>query len=492
MGKIVDSKHFKTKKLVLPGNDENVIKGGKCFYKQVSDVFNGTKQIAFLGWGSQGPAQSQNLRDTLASVGSDTKVVIGLRDNSTSIKEAEKAGFCKDNGTLLEMMEAVKQSDVVIMLISDSAQSKLYKEVMDNMKSGATLGLSHGFLLAHMKNEKTEWRKDINVIMVAPKGMGPSVRKLYEMGKTVDGAGINSSIAIEQDYDNKAIDIAIAWAIGIGSPYVFETTLESEYKSDIFGERADLLGGVWALVESLYSMNIQTFEMSKKEAFINSVETITGPISKMISENGLKGLYKKCCKSKNDKKQFKAAYSQFFEPSYNVMKKIYDNVSSGEEIKEVIQKGADLAKNPMKPVDNESMWKIGKKVRNQRSEGNVKINPFTAGAYVAMIMAQVILLKEKGHLWSEIANESIIEATDSLNPYMHENGVAHMVDNCSVTARLGTRKWGPVFKKAFDKVISSINLDDNNKKKLKTFKNHDIHEVLEVVGEMRPTVALYS
>ena len=99
----------------------------------------------------------------------------------------------------------------------------------------------------------------------------------------------------------------------------------------------------------------------------------------------------------------------------------------------------------MGKIDQTRMWKIGEKVRAKRVESEIPINPFTAGVYVANMMATLQTLREKGHQWSEICNESIIEAVDSLNPYMHARGVAFMVDNCSFTARLGTRKWGPRF-----------------------------------------------
>ena len=120
------------------------------------------------------------------------------------------------------------------------------------MKPGATLGLSHGFLLGVMKNDGVDFRKDINVVLMAPKGMGPSVRRLYEQGKDVNGAGINASFAVHQDATGQAADIAIGWAVAVGAPFCFPTTLESEYKSDIYGERMILLGAVHGMVEGLY------------------------------------------------------------------------------------------------------------------------------------------------------------------------------------------------------------------------------------------------
>src|SRR4030095_7964659 len=152
------------------------------------------------------------------------------------------------------------------------AQAELYGKVFEAIRPGATLGLSHGFLLGHMKNVGAKFPANINVIAVCPKGMGPSVRRLYVQGKSVNGAGINASFAVEQDVDGRATDLALGWSVALGSPYTFQTTLESEFKSDIFGERGILLGAVHGLVEGLYRRFINQ-GMSKEEAFRQSAES---------------------------------------------------------------------------------------------------------------------------------------------------------------------------------------------------------------------------
>jgi ketol-acid reductoisomerase len=194
------------------------------------EAFKGIKQVGVIGWGSQAPAQAQNLRDSFAAAGMDTKVVIGLRPDSPSCAEARAVGFTEETGTLGEVFDVISKSDMVILLISDAAQAKLYPRILAAMKPGATLGLSHGFLLGVMQNDGVDFRKDINVVLVAPKGMGPSVRRLYEQGKSVNGAGINASFAVHQDATGTASDIAVGWAIAVGAPFAFCTTLESEYK----------------------------------------------------------------------------------------------------------------------------------------------------------------------------------------------------------------------------------------------------------------------
>ncbi len=480
------SKVFKKEELKLPnGNTEYVVRGGRDLLPLLPKAFEGIKQIGVIGWGSQGPAQAQNLRDSLE--GTSIKVKVGLQKGSKSVAQAREAGFTEENGTLGEMFEVIKESDLVLLLISDAAQSQLYSQVFEAIQPGKTLGLSHGYLLGHLTNEGKAFPKNINVIMVAPKGMGPSVRRLYVQGKTVNGAGINASFAVHQDIDGKATDYALGWSVGLGSPYTFQTTLESEYKSDIFGERGILLGAVHGLVEGLYRRFVSQ-GMSKEEAFKNSAESITGPISKTISHKGIKAVYDGLDAA--GKAEFEKAYKAVYPAAREIIAEIYAEVSSGNEIRSVNLAGQRLQRFPMGKIDGTEMWRVGEKVRAERDESKIPVNPFTAGAYVATMMAQIDELDEKGHPYSEIANESVIECTDSLNPYMHARGVAYMVDNCSVTARLGSRKWAPRFDYLIDQ-IGYVALDKSEKlddSLIEKFKSHVIHPVLAEVGKMRPSV----
>src|SRR5919204_1806939 len=282
------SKVFETQVIRLGDTEERIVRGGRDRFALLPKAFEGIKQIGVVGWGSQGPAQAQNLRESLA--GTDIKVKVGLRPGSASMAQARAAGFTEDNGTLGEMFAVIRESDMVLLLIADAAQGAQYKEIFAALKPGATLGLSHGFLLGHLENEGAKFPANINVIGVCPKGMGPSVRRLYVQGKEINGAGINSSFAVVQDVNGKATDQAIGWAIALGSPYTFQTTLESEYKSDIYGERGILLGAVHGIIESLYRRFVSQ-GMSREDAFLNSSESITGPISKTISKRGILAVY---------------------------------------------------------------------------------------------------------------------------------------------------------------------------------------------------------
>jgi ketol-acid reductoisomerase len=482
-----DNKVFEKELVEFADTKEYIIRGGRDKFSKLPEAFKNIKQVGVIGWGSQAPAQAQNLRDSFQEAGMDTKVVIGLRPDSPSCDEARAVGFTEADGTLGEVFDVISKSDMVVLLISDAAQAKLYPRILAAMKPGSTLGLSHGFLLGVMQNDGVDFRKDINVVLVAPKGMGPSVRRLYEQGKEVNGAGINASFAVHQDATGNAADVAVGWAIGVGAPFAFATTLESEYKSDIYGERCVILGGVHGVVESLFRRFTRQ-GMSDDEAFKQSVESITGPITRIISRDGMLGVYNQF--SDADKKIFEQAYSASFGPAMDICYEIYEDVACGNEIKSVVNAVERFSRWPMGKIDQTHMWQVGQKVRAERKEDQIPINPFTAGVYIATMMATVQTLQEKGHPYSEICNESIIEAVDSLNPYMHARGVAFMVDNCSYTARLGSRKWAPRFDYILDQQ-AYVSVDAGtqaNPEVIQAFKSHPVHKALAACAAMRPSV----
>lgn len=479
------SKVFKSETVQLGPHEEMVVRGGRNLFPLLPKAFDGVRQIGVLGWGSQGPAQAQNLRDSL--VGTSVKVKVGLRPSSASWKAAQAVGFNEGDGTLGEMMAVARESDLVLLLISDAAQAELYPQIFKALKPGATLGLSHGFLLGVLKINGDSFPDNINVIGVCPKGMGPSVRKLYVQGKELNGAGINTSFAVEQDVNGKATDYAIAWSIGLGAPFTFKTTLEQEYKSDIFGERAVLLGGVHGIVEYLFR-HFQGLGMSPEEAFIHSTESLTGPISKTLSRSGLMGVYEAL--SEADKKVFRQAYGAAYMPNYEVHYEIYHEVASGNEIRSVLLSADRMKKIPMGKIDESFMWKVGEKVRACRTEAPTPLDPFTAGVYVAAMIAQVDLLAEQGHAYSEIVNESVIEAVDSLNPFMHFKGVSFMVDNCSITARLGSRKWAPRYDYMLMQQAAPVWAEGKGEDDAlwQKFLVHPVHGALATAAAMRPSV----
>jgi ketol-acid reductoisomerase len=480
-----NSKVFEKKVIQIGDQREAVVVGGRNLFPLLPKAFAGVKQIGVIGWGSQGPAQAQNLRDSLEGTG--IKVKIGLRKGSASAKAAGEAGFTEQNGTLGDMYEVIGESDMVLLLTSDASQAELYPKVFEKLRPGATLGLSHGFLLGHLRNVGADFPKNVNVVAVCPKGMGPSVRRLYVQGKEVNGAGINASFAVHQDVDGRATDLALGWSVALGSPYTFMTTLESEYKSDIFGERGILLGAVHGVIESLYRRYTEQ-GMTREDAFLNTCESVTGPISRTISKQGILAVYEQLDAA--GKKTFEQAYAASYRPAKEIMLEIYQEVASGNEIRSVVLAGARLAEWPMSTIDGTQMWKVGQSVRARRNEQQTPLHPFTAGVYVGTMMAQIDVLIEHGHPMSEVANESVIECVDSLNPYMHARGVAYMIDNCSTTARLGARKWAPRFHYILEQMAFTA-IDDArplDAALIERFKTHVVHPVLKACAEMRPAV----
>ncbi|KAI8026247.1 hypothetical protein LOK49_LG02G01171 [Camellia lanceoleosa] len=392
---------------------EQIDRGGRDLFPLLPDAFKGIKQIGVIGWGSQGPAQAQYLRDSLAEAKSDIVVKIGLRNGSRSFAEARAAGFSEENGTLGDIWETISGSDLVLLLISDAAQADNYEEIFGHMKPNSILGLSHGFLLGHLQSMGLDFPKNMSVIAVRPKGMGLS------------------------DVDGKATDVALGWSVALGSPFTFATALEQEYKSDIFGKRGILLGAVHGIVETLFRRYTEN-GMSEDLAYKNTVECITGNISKIISTQEKDGL-----------------------PAF-----------------------------PMGKIDQTRMWKVGERVRAAHPGGDLgPLCSFTAAVYVALMMAQIEVLRKKGHSYSEIINESVIEAVDSLNPFMHARGVSFMVDNCSTTVRLGSRKWALRFdfiltERAF---VAVDNGDPIDQDLISNFLSDPVHGAMEVCARLRPT-----
>jgi ketol-acid reductoisomerase len=450
----IKSQIFPMRELVFPGLNEWVVVGGRDLFPVAAEVMRTARirQIAVIGFGSQGHAHAQNLRES--NEGFNVVVKVGLPEESGSRQKARDAGFTEENGTLGETFDVISESDLVILLIPDSEQVKLYEEIFKAMRPGAILGLAHGFLLGHLESVGEYFPDNISVIGVCPKGVGQSVRWWYEQGRETNGASIPCSIAVEQDLGG-AMDVAIAWAIQLGTPISSLTTLKKEFLSDLTGERGILLGAVKAIAVKMYQFFVE-LGYRKEDAYNRTVECITGPISEQISRHGgLLGLYRNL--PEGDKEIFARAYVSVYGPATEVIEEIYASVESGDEIREVVERGSQLKEHPMEPIDTGEMWVVGKGVRQNRESFERIIDPMVAGLYVGVMMAQVDVLHQHAHRWTEVCFESIIEAIKSLNPLMHAKGAGYMIDSCSPTARLGARKWAPRFESMIgDKALKEM------------------------------------
>lgn len=480
-GKALTSKIFPVKTIDIANTEEFIVLGGRDKISLLPDALKGISQIGVIGFKSQGRAQALCWRDSVKGTG--IKVVVGLREDSLSRKDARALGFTEENGTLGEVYEVIGKSDLVIILIEDAAQVKIYKDIFAAIKPGATLGFSHGFLLGYLDSIGETFPDNINVIGVCPKGMGNSVRRLYEQGY-----GINCSFAVEQNVTGNATDIALAWATALGAPFAFQTTLRQEYISDLFGERGVLLGKVFGDSEALYSY-FTDLGYSKDAAFAYSAENITGPMSEVISKKGgLLGVYNGL--TKKERRKFDVTFSAAYNPFKALMTEIYQEVASGNEIRSVVMAGEREKTWPMSKIGTTGMWEVGEKYRLRRSHTSAPhIHPVTAAIYLAGMTVQCDILRANGHRFTEIANESIIELTDSLIPYMHFNGVATMVDGCSKTARYGARKWAPRFHYVIaQEVLPWVDSETIFEGMIEDFVSNPVHDALAVCSEMRPPV----
>jgi ketol-acid reductoisomerase len=474
------------------GNPESVVIGGKNKFALVPQAFDrsGIKQILYVGWGPQASAQAPNLKKTLELAGrSDIKVCVGLRPDSKSIPLAKVEGFNEEDGTLGDIYALAAQSDLIFCLIADGAMVEIHKALFSAAKPGAIIGLAHGFLAGHLQSIGTHFPPDRDFIMVAPKGMGASVRALYLQGLETEGAGINSSVAIHlHSRDAKRsryylCDLANAVSVGIGSPVTFGTDFTSEVISDLFGERAMLLGGLYGAVEALF--NYYRVTHSFHDAFRFSTSGLTGTVREGLSRLGIEGFYQSL--SGEERVSFGEGYLVGYPTCDLIHDRIYQSVSSFEEIKEVVIATSNLQREPMKPIGTSDMWRFAtEKKWYGESIPMCKELAFSAGVYVGGVMSHLHTLLHHGHCVSETINEGLIEALDSLIPYMHARGVGYMVDNCSITARLGTRKWAGVYKDELARVLGGR----RHHGALVTLNDDALHRDIGILYSLRPKVAI--
>jgi ketol-acid reductoisomerase len=327
--------------------------------------------IAVIGYGVQGPAQGLNMRDN------GFNVIVGQakrfkRDWDRAIKDGWKPGK-----TLFELEEAAQRGTVIQMLVSDAAQKAIWPAIKKCLDPGDALYFSHGFSIVYRDQTKVIPPEYVDVIMVAPKGSGTSVRRNF-----LSGAGINSSFAVEQDYTGKARERTIALGIAVGSGYLFPTTFKQEVFSDLTGERGVLMGALAGIMEAQYD-TLRKHGHSPSEAFNETVEELTQSLIRLVDENGMDWMYSNCSATAQRgaldwKPKFKAAVLPVFAD-------LYKRVASGAETKRVLTVcgKADYQESLTKELatmGNSEMWQAGKATRALRpAEKAKKITSATKG-----------------------------------------------------------------------------------------------------------------
>jgi len=325
--------------------------------------------IAVIGYGVQGPAQSLNMRDN------GVPVIIGQDKRfAGDWKRAMKDGW-KPGKTLFDIEEACERATIVMMLVSDAAIKQVWPRIAPFMTAGKALYFSHGFGYVYNQLTGVKPNRDVDVILVAPKGSGTSVRRNF-----LAGVGINSSFAVGQDATGRALDRTLAVGIAIGSGYLFPTTFTHEVTSDLVGERGVLMGALAGIMEAQYDV-LRAHGHSPSEAFNETVEELTQSLIRLVDENGMDWMYANCSATAQRgaldwKPKFKKA-------TLPVFKDLYEAVRSQKEARHVIKTcgGADYKAKLQKElgvIHDSEMWRAGAAVRSLRPHEKARANAATA------------------------------------------------------------------------------------------------------------------
>jgi ketol-acid reductoisomerase len=327
--------------------------------------------IAVIGYGVQGPAQALNMKDN------GFNVIIGQSKKfKRDWDRARKDGW-KPDKTLFDIDEAASRGTIIEMLVSDAAQKAIWPTIKKCLNPGDALYFSHGFSIVYKDQTGVIPPRDVDVIMVAPKGSGTSLRRNF-----LSGAGINASFAVERDATGRATERCIALGIAIGSGYLFPTTFRREVYSDLTGERGVLMGALAGIMEAQYDV-LRGHGHSPSEAFNETVEELTESLIRLVGENGMDWMYANCsATAQRGALDWKPKFKKAVMP---VFKELYKRVAAGVETRRVLTACGqpDYQKQLTKELaalGNSEMWTAGKATRALRpKEAAKKISKATKG-----------------------------------------------------------------------------------------------------------------
>ena len=347
-------------KLNFGGVEETVVTREEFTLDHAREVLK-DETIAVIGYGVQGPGQSLNLKNN------GFNVIVGQRQGKT-FEKAIADGWVPGE-TLFGIEEACQKASIIMCLLSDAAVMSVWPTIKKYLTPGKALYFSHGFAITWNDRTGCVPPSDIDVIMVAPKGSGTSLRTMF-----LEGRGLNSSYAIYQDVTGKAYDRTIALGIGIGSGYLFETTFQREATSDLTGERGSLMGAIQGLLLAQYEV-LRENGHSPSEAFNETVEELTQSLMPLFAQKGMDWMYANC--STTAQRGALDWMGPFHDAIKPVMQKLYDSVKSGHEA----QISIDANSKPdyrvgleaeLKALRESEMWQTAVTVRKLRPENDDK------------------------------------------------------------------------------------------------------------------------
>lgn len=344
-------------KINFGGTVENVVTREEFPLSKALETLK-NETIAVIGYGVQGPGQSLNLKDN------GFQVIVGQRKNSKSWEKAIADGWIPGE-TLFDIEEAARRGTIIQYLLSDAGQISAWPAVKKHLSPGKALYFSHGFGITYQERTGILPPADVDVILIAPKGSGTSLRRMF-----LQGRGLNSSYAVFQDATGKAKERVIALGIGVGSGYLFETTFQKEVYSDLTGERGTLMGAIQGIFAAQYD-TLRTHGHSPSEAFNETVEELTQSLMPLIAENGMDWMYANC--STTAQRGALDWWQKFRDAAKPVFEELYQEVANGREAQRSIDANSqtdyrEKLDNELKTMRDSEMWQAGAAVRQLRPE----------------------------------------------------------------------------------------------------------------------------
>jgi ketol-acid reductoisomerase len=344
-------------KLNFGGVEENVVTREEFPLSKAQEILK-DEVVAVIGYGVQGPGQALNQKEN------GINVIVGQRKNSKSWDKAKADGFVPGE-SLFDIEEALQKGTIICYLLSDAAQIELWPTVKKHLTPGKALYFSHGFGITYHHQTGIVPPADVDVFLVAPKGSGTSLRRMF-----LQGRGLNSSYAIFQDATGRAFERVVSMGIAIGSGYLFETDFKKEVFSDLTGERGTLMGAIQGIFAAQYEV-LRKNGHSPSESFNETVEELTQSLMPLVAENGMDWMYANC--STTAQRGALDWWKKFRDATLPVFNDLYNSVAAGNESQRSIDSNSKTdyrakLEEELKELRESELWQAGKTVRSLRPE----------------------------------------------------------------------------------------------------------------------------